>query len=469
MSLLEKLKNVCFGDRGIIPKRNLNWLKVNYPDIFKEIEKSFGDKYSVSLICKLLDEGINSIDEIPMCIVCHQNKISLKRDKIHNVCSVRCGAKLSAEKATQTCIERYGKKRNFGDRKYKFGEHYLQKNIKNLHLIDDDVFMKKLQKRCNWKLVAKIFGLSSNSHASSYRFMSRFGYTMHSLNGKSNIESEIFKFVQSLDDSVIRNTKSIITPYELDIYSEKHKIAIEFDGLYYHSSGDKCDDERNRKRHIYKTEQCEDKGIHLFHIFENEWTDDVKREIWKSKLRIAFKMANKSIHARKCIKRKISYSEAKNFCINNHLQGFCESGKIFEGLFYENELVMVVVLGKPRYNKRYDYELLRMCSLLNTVIIGGASKLLKNYSFISYGNRRWCNSHNNVYSKFCTFIGTSDPCYWYVDKGRVFHRSRFMKYKLAKTLKVFDNSKTEVENCYNNGLRRIWDCGNLIFVKEKEM
>ena len=44
-----------------------------------------------------------------------------------------------------------------------------------------------------------------------------------------------------------------------------------------------------------------------------------------------------------------------------------------------------------------------------------------------------------------------------------------MKHKLAKTLKVFDNSKTEVENCYNNGLRRIWDCGNLIFVKEKEM
>ena len=43
-----------------------------------------------------------------------------------------------------------------------------------------------------------------------------------------------------------------------------------------------------------------------------------------------------------------------------------------------------------------------------------------------------------------------------------------MKHKLTKLFDNFDNLKTEVENCYNNGLRRIWDCGNLIFVKDEE-
>jgi hypothetical protein len=470
MNLAEKIKNVCFDGKRFSPKRNLNWLKTNYPDIASEIEKLFGDKYPVSFVYKLLNNGINSLDEVPLCQVCRQNKISLSRNKIHDVCSVRCSAKKSAEKATQTCIERYGKKRNFGDRKqsYELGEHHLHRNIKNLHLIDNDDFMIKLQSRCNWRLVARIFGLTSNSHSSSYRFMNKIGYPMQSLNGKSNIETDVFKFVSSLDDTVIRNTKSIITPYELDIYSEKHKIAIEFDGLYYHSSGEKCTDEYNKKRHLDKTERCERQNIHLFHIFENEWVDETKREIWKSKLRIAFNKVVRRIYARKCIKQKISYLDAKNFCVNNHLQGFCESGKIFEGLFYENELVMVIVLGKSRYNKQYDYELLRMCSSLNTIVIGGASKLLKNYNFISYGNRRWCNVKNNVYSKFAKCIGSSGPCYWYVDKGSVYHRSKFMKHKLTKLFDNFDNLKTEVENCYNNGLRRIWDCGNLIFVKDEE-
>lgn len=471
MNLAEKIKSVCFDDgKRFVPKRNLNWLKINYPNIATEIEKSFGDKYTVSFVYKLLNSGINSLDEVPLCQVCRQNKISLSRNVIRDVCSVSCSSKMSAEKTNQTCMSRYGKKRNFGNKvqKYNIGEHHTQKNIKNLHLTENNDFMLKLQSKSNWKLVSRIFGLTNNSHSSAYRFMTNVGYPMNSISGKSNLETELYNFVLSLDSDAVRNTKSVIKPYELDVYSEKHNIAIEFNGSYYHSSGSKCDDTKMSKLHITKTELCESKNIHLFHIFENEWTDNTLREIWKSKLRVTFGKSERKIFARKCIKKTITYSEAKEFCVKNHLQGSVESGKMFEGLFHEDKLVMVVILGKSRYNSKYEYELLRMCSELNTIVVGGASRLLKPYNFISYGNRRWCNFKNNVYSKFAKYIGSSGPCYWYVDKGSVCHRSKFMKHKLAKLFGNFDSAKTEVENCYNNGLRRIWDCGNLIFVKNEE-
>ena len=43
--------------------------------------------------------------------------------------------------------------------------------------------------------------------------------------------------------------------------------------------------------------------------------------------------------------------------------------------------------------------------------------------------------------------------------------SEVMEYinKLKNKLSSFDNNKTESENMFNNGYRRIWDCGNLVF------
>lgn len=66
-------------------------------------------------------------------------------------------------------------------------------------------------------------------------------------------------------------TRSIITPYELDIYFEKLKVAIEYCGLYWHST------EQERIDYYYharKWNLCRQKGIRLVTIFEDEWLND---------------------------------------------------------------------------------------------------------------------------------------------------------------------------------------------------
>lgn len=277
---------------------------------------------------------------------------------------------------------------------------------------------------------------------------------------KSYTESEIASYINSLGIETVSNTRKIIAPKELDIYVPSHKLAIEYDGLYWHSSNSKELDKTAKVAHIFKTVECEKQGINLLHIFENEWLHPVKRTIWKSI--ISHKLGkSKRVYARKCELKTIDAKTAFEFCEKNHLQGGIY-GSIYLGLFYGSELIQVAILGKPRYSKA-DLELLRLCSKTFTCVVGGASKITKGLKFISYGNRRWCSTLNNVYDTIGTYKGISDPCYFYFESGELKHRSGFMKHKLEGKLKSFDPSKSEVENCYANGLRRIWDCGNVIY------
>lgn len=81
------------------------------------------------------------------------------------------------------------------------------------------------------------------------------------------------------------------------------------------------------------------------------------------------------VYARKCKVSEINdETEVKNFLISNHVQGYVKSS-INIGLYYNDDLISVMTFGKPRYNKKYDIELLRYCSSKN--VIGGAEKLFK--------------------------------------------------------------------------------------------
>lgn len=278
---------------------------------------------------------------------------------------------------------------------------------------------------------------------------------------KSYTESEISEYIKSLGFDVVTNTRKVIFPKELDIYVESKKLAIEYDGLYWHSSNSKENDKKYKNKHLEKTEMCEKLGIQLLHIFENEWLDPIKKNIWKSVISHKLNLS-KTIFARKCILKHIDHKTAFDFCEKNHLQGGIFGFK-YLGLFFENKLVQVAIFGKSRYSNIEKIELLRLCSLNYHCVVGGASKITKNMKFVSYGNRRWCSSLSNVYDKLGSHESVSNPCYFYVKGNELKHRSNFMKHKLKNKLDIFDPHLSEAENCYNNGFRRIWDCGNLIY------
>ena len=310
----------------------------------------------------------------------------------------------------------------------------------------------------------------SISYSFAMKLKQYFNIETLNIQRKCVIQQEIYDFISQYVQADFNNRK-VINPQELDIYIPSKNIAIEFDGLLYHSSGysslSQCNSlEEYPTYHLEKTQACIEKGIQLFHIFENEWRD--KKEIWQSVLLNAIGKSER-VYARKCIIKEVSSKEAKEFLNANHLQGACNS-KINLGLFYNNTLVSLMTFGKPRYNKQYEWELLRFCNNLNTSVIGGASKLLsyfiKNYkpkSILSYANLRW--STGNLYERLgFTLISQSSPNYFYFNEDFILHnRIEFQKHKLKDKLENYNPSLTESENMYNNGYRKIYDCGNLVY------
>ena len=283
---------------------------------------------------------------------------------------------------------------------------------------------------------------------------------------KSKCEEDIKYFLQSLNLSVLSRNREIIKPQELDIYIPDKNIAIEYDGLIWHSEKFSKD----KYYHLKKTEECNKLGIRLIHIFEDEWLE--KENIVKSMLSNILGYNSNKIYARKCEIKEIGSEIAFPFLDENHIQGKCKA-KYYIGLYYQNELVSLMTFGKTRqmkkYNNDYDntWELLRFCSKLNTTVIGGASKLLKYFikkynpkQIITYADKRWSNG--NLYNKL-GFVHTHDskPNYYYVIGQKRENRFKYRKGELVK--KGFDKNKSEHQIMIENGMYRIYDCGAMCF------
>lgn len=111
---------------------------------------------------------------------------------------------------------------------------------------------------------------------------------------------------------------------------------------------------------------------------------------------------------------------------------------------------------------------------MNMSVIGGAGKLLKYFEqrysplkLVSYADRRW--STGKLYETLGFRLkNISKPCQWYFKNGSLVLQSRlrFQKHRLAKILDKYDPDKTEIENMFNNGYNMIYDCGNLVYVKD---
>jgi Zn finger protein HypA/HybF involved in hydrogenase expression len=293
----------------------------------------------------------------------------------------------------------------------------------------------------------------------------------HKKNDKyiSNKEKEIRDYIESIyDKKIIYNSRNIING-ELDIYLPDNNIAIEFDGLYWHS-----DIYKDRYYHKNKTEMCEKKGIQLIHIFEDEW--EYKQDIVKNRFKNMLGLNSKRIGARKTIIKEIEPRAKNEFLNKYHIQG-TDKSKIKLGAFYKDELIGVMTFSRPRLfmnQKKRDgeiWELSRFATISDTYTPGLASKMLKhfekNYKYdeiYSYADRRW--SQGNLYYKLgFEFDSYTNPNYFYWKNNLVrYHRYNFRKQNLIK-FENYSQEKTEKQIMDEAEWYRIWDSGNIRFTK----
>ena len=371
-------------------------------------------------------------------------------------------------KKEETCFKNHGVKfisqhKDFKKNLDKLILKKLQKKYKNLLNISGDNFTLYCEKcEKEFKIYKKAFYTRYNLNVGICTLCNPIG-SVHS----SGLETNLYEFVSNnIDKNCNRNVKNIIHPYELDIYIPDLKIAFEFNGLFWHNENNV-----HKNYHLNKTELCEEKGIQLIQIYEDDWL--YKNEIIKSIILNKLGKTANRIYARNCeIKEVFDNTIIREFLDTNHIQGFIGS-KIKLGLYYNNELLSLMIFGGRRVSmgkkttNEGEYELLRFCNKLNTNIIGGASKLfkhfIKNYKFeeiTTYADRSF--SQGNLYKQLgFDFQGKTQSNYYYIVNKKRLYRFNFRKNILVKN--GFDPSKSEHDIMIERKIYRIYDSGNLRF------
>lgn len=284
---------------------------------------------------------------------------------------------------------------------------------------------------------------------------------------RSRGEQELYEFVKSIASDAVPNNRSVLQGRgEIDIWVPSRKIAIEFNGLYWHSqsaleaAGYSATRDRDKLEALI---QAETKPII---VYEDEWNQN--REVVQGRLRYALgDPLVESIGARKTKVIELPSREAREFCKQHHLQGAARSNYRLGLEDQHKKLLAVMTFSKSNPSRRIQgWEINRFCSLPGVRIPGGASKLFKHFiqvvqpeSVISYGDRRW--GSGELYRELgFVFDGNTQPGYWYFlpNQGIRIHR-----YQLRKN-EHDDPNKTEYENRLAQGYLRIWDCGHTRWV-----
>lgn len=346
----------------------------------------------------------------------------------------------------------------------KYGvENHTQKHIsdESMKILTDAVQLKQLyETHKDMGIVADLLGV----HRSSIqRAMTRLNIECIPYY-ESKAESEICSFLDSLD--VIYEKQYRFDPDDkrssCDIFVPSANLAIEHNGVYYHSSAVKKD----KKFHQTRSLRMIELGLTPLHIWEDDWKNPVKRTIIENKIKHKLGLSSDRVYARQCEICFLESSEARDFLDQTHIQGKTTASH-WIGLIHNNEIVACTGFKEIEKNSGI-YDLVRYSTVCS--VVGGLSKCIKFFerevgfkTIITYAHLDYSSGTLYDATGF-TRIGITPPGLWYVIKEQRIRREKFMKHKLDKILDNFDESLTERENMRLNGYPALFDSGSIKYV-----
>lgn len=267
---------------------------------------------------------------------------------------------------------------------------------------------------------------------------------------KSKEENQIAQFIRELGIPFEQGNLNLIPPLQLDVYIPSHKLAIEYHGLYWHR-----EDIKGKTNHYRKFAKSLAKGIQTLQFWEDEWRDrpDIVKSIIQAKLGIT----GRRVYARACQVVEPKREDTEEFLERSHIQGSCPFINSI-GLVYQGQLVIVATVS--HHHRRWGVLILsRVCTALNTIVVGGFSKLMSEIPrpILTWSDNRY--SSGSIYRDLgFTLEEELSPDYQYVAKvgPKLF---RVSKQSLKKTEEEKWSGLTEKELREKSGYFRIWDAG----------
>lgn len=280
-------------------------------------------------------------------------------------------------------------------------------------------------------------------------------------NNVSKAEKEIAKFIQGLGFLVETSNRKVLKRKELDILVTEENLAIEFNGLYWHTETAG----KSPTYHSDKWAECKSQGIRLIQIWEDQWNE--KSSLVKKMLheQLALNESSVIIHP---VVSEISERRANDFMDSYSILGY-EKGTHFIGISDDTNILREVVV----------LDFLHSSSPNTAHIVGYASSdggregLQEMLSYVSEMHQM------TSYTSFSHHVLPDEdfyenngfiaekmfaPDYMYVVRKNRYPKSDYPieRFKDDPAL-LWEDGLTLRELEDLNGLNRIWDAGRTLY------
>ena len=440
----------------------------NYPKFYEQHKDSFSRIGEFKYWCKHLHEE-DFISKM-ICPCGAKTRFLNSKEGYAKYCSIPCSATYGHQK--KTCKLKYSVS-NSARPKIKISS----KSTNSIHPDLNRNFVKSrfiVDNRFKLHEFIEYFNLSE---------LAAFGYKrefeINELNdvGFEEIQ-ELGDFIEDSGYYCIRGNRNILSEQELDIYVPRKDLGIEYVDLMHHSFGrsevalfnNSGSELWSKSHHLDKFASCESAGVELLHVWENEWSNPQTKAIWKSMIQDRLGL-NAELYLGDLRLARVSNELRNQFLNENHILGACPATDTL-GLHLNGEIVFLMLFNKFKKEPR-KWSIVRICTKKGYYIEGAEDWILSCFiksnndveEITYHENKRWCRK-NSIFKRFkFECLGSTAPAYFYFHQEDkiVYDKLRFQKGKQEWLLKNFDEYLSETENMYNNGYRKIYDCGEKIY------
>lgn len=253
---------------------------------------------------------------------------------------------------------------------------------------------------------------------------------------------------------------------QVDIYIKDLNIALEYNGLVWHSDNPKIKPTPTHDKFV----ECQKNGVDLFVIWEDDWLNN-REIVLKWLLRLIGKSEDAKLNARSCYAKLVGCKDSNEFLQNNHIQG-PKNGSIRVGLYDGEDLVALAVYS--RTGGKLSLE--RYATSCN--VRGGFSKLqtwidrnIEYTSMITFADLTY--SRGNLYiANGWHEDRVLDPDYSYIERNKRNHKFGYRLKNFRNDTKhtgerkwKYEEGMTEHQLAHLNGLWRVYDCGKIRYVR----
>lgn len=281
-------------------------------------------------------------------------------------------------------------------------------------------------------------------------------------NNRSSLEDKLFSIVKIMRPTAQNNVKHLLgDEKEIDIYIPELKLAIEFNGLIWHSEINSLLTGKDKKRDYNKFMLCKKKQLSHILLYEDEFLYKYEQVLnfLEYHLEMHKPIADIDIYA-----KRIKGDTGRNF-YNQHAMYPVGAKAQFIGVYRKHAHQLLGVVAVTKHQEKLEingYAWLPEKNIKNSWYrcrqIIDLEFRPKKIAFVS-DNR--LNQEDFAYAMNLRPIANANPNFWYFKypEGIRLHPS------VVKS-KIKDTELTEWEKLLIEGYNRIWDCGARIWISK---